>query len=75
MNEHKRVCKRSNKRRAVEFSVKSDAEDGNYAEIESNQAKEDTEPDQSIINGNINIFEQINNFLGLKKTLIYKVRR
>ena len=36
-------------------------------EIESNQAKEDPEPEQSIINGNISIFEQINNFFGLKK--------
>ena len=34
-------------------------------EIESNQAKEDREPEQSIINGNISIFEQINNFFGL----------
>ena len=73
MKEHKRVCKRSNKRRAVESSDENDAEDdsevesndevGSDAELESNQAKED--PEQSIINGHRNIFEQINNFLGL----------
>ena len=73
--EHKRVCKRSNKRLAVESSDVSDAEDdsevesddevGSDAEIESNQAKEDPEPEQSIINGNRNIFEQINKFLEL----------
>ena len=72
MKEHKRVCKRSNKRRAVE-SDESDAEDdsevesddevGSDAVLESNQAKED--PEQSIINGHRNIFEQINNFFGL----------
>ena len=49
MKEHKRVCKRSNKR-AVESSDESDAEDDSEiesdddvrsdAEIESNQAKE-----------------------------------
>ena len=56
MKEHKRVCKRSNKRRAVESSDQSDAEDdsevesndevGRDAEIKSNQAKEDPEPEQ-----------------------------
>ena len=77
MKEDKRVCKRSNKRRAVESSDESDAEDdsevesddevGSDAEIESNQekAKEDAEPEQSIINGNRNILEQISNFGGL----------
>ena len=75
MKEHKRFCRRSNKRRVVESSDESDAEDdsevesddevGSDAEIESNQAKEDSEPEQSIINGNRNIFEQINSFLGL----------
>ena len=59
MKEHKRICKRSNKRCAVESSDESDAEDdpelesddevGSDAEIESNQAKEDPEPEQSII--------------------------
>ena len=49
MKEHKRVCKRSNKRRAVESSDESDAKDdsevgsddeaGSDAEIESNQAR------------------------------------
>ena len=67
MKELKRVCKRSNKRRAIEPSDESDAEDdsevGSDTEIESNQAKED--PEKSIINGNRNIFEQINNFSGL----------
>ena len=45
--------------------VESDGEVGSNAEIKSNQAKEDPEPEQSIVNGNRNIFEQINNFLGL----------
>ena len=76
MKEHKWVCKRSNKHHAVEFSDESDAEDdskvdsddevGSDAEIKSNQAKEDPEPKQSIINGNRNIFDQINNILGYK---------
>ena len=78
MKEHKRVCKRSNKRRAVESSDESDAEDDSEvesdAEIESNQAeaKEDPEPEQSIINGNRNILEQINNFWGLLKLSFLK---
>ena len=73
MKEHKRVCERSNKRRAIEPLDENDAEDdsevesedevGSDTEIESNQAKED--PEQSIINGNGNIFEQINNLFGL----------
>ena len=60
MKEQKRVGKRSNKRRAVESSDERDAEDdsevesddevGSDAEIVSNQAKEDPEPEQSIIN-------------------------
>ena len=72
--EQKQVCKRSNKRRAVESSDESDAEDdsevesgdevGIDAEIESNQEKEDPEPEQFIINGNRKTFEQINNFFG-----------
>ena len=72
--EHKRVCQRSNKRRAVESSDESDAKDdsevesgdevGIDAEIESNQAKKDPEPEQFIINGNKKIFKQINNFFG-----------
>ena len=47
--------------------VESDDEVGSDAEIKSNQvkAKEDAEPEQSIINGNRNILEQINNFWGL----------
>ena len=45
--------------------VESDDEGGSDAEIESNQSKEDPEPEQSIINGNRNIFEQINYFFGL----------
>ena len=49
----------------MESSVESDDEVGSDAEIESNQAKEDPEPKQSIINGNRNIFEQINNFFRL----------
>ena len=75
MKEYKWVCKRSNKRREVESSDESDAEDdskvesddevGSDAEIKSNQAKEDPEPEQSMINGNRNIFDQINNFFGL----------
>ena len=65
MKEHKQVCKRSDKRRTVESSVESDDKVGSDAEIESNQAKEDPEPEQSIINGNRNIFEQINHFFGL----------
>ena len=75
MKEHKRVYKRSNKRRAAEPCDESDAEDdsevesddevGSDAEIESNQSKEDPEPEQSVINGNRNIIEQINNFFGL----------
>ena len=75
IKENKRVCKRSNKRRAVESSDESDAEDdsevesndevGNDAENESNQAKEDPEPEQSIINSNRNVSEKINHFFGL----------
>ena len=82
MKEHKRVCKRSNKRRAVESSDESDAEDdsevesddegGSDAEIESNQSKEDPEPEQSVINGNRNIFEQINNFILLSFIFHFK---
>ena len=45
--------------------VESDNEVGSDAEIKSNQAKEDPEPEQSMINGNRNIFDQINNFFGL----------
>ena len=45
--------------------VESDDEVGSNAEIKSNQAKEDPEPEQSMINGNRNIFDQINNFFGL----------
>ena len=63
MKEHKRVCKRSNKCCAVESSDESDAEDDSEVESDDEfRAKEDTEPEQSIINGNRNIFEQINNF-------------
>ena len=50
MKEHKRVCKRSNKRRAVDSSDENDAEDdsevesdgevGSNAEIKSNQEEE-----------------------------------
>ena len=69
MKEHKRVCKRSNKRRAVESSDESDPEDdsevesddevGSDAKIESNQAKKDPEPEQSIIDGKRNIFKYL----------------
>ena len=82
MKEHKRVCKRSNKRRALESSDESDAEDdsevesddegGSDAEIESNQSKEDPEPEQSVINGNRNIFEQISNFILLSFIFHFK---